>query len=172
MAAELSPVSCESASGNKQSPRLWDWLNICKDAFYRLSIDLGVFKPNPGFKIAQECKARLRGNSSPMWADGTITHFWEESFQKLNTEPQPHIKENLAATIKCFGYRVNGASMRCWAYQTQIIHRRDRRHMLQVWLPNVKQPLHQTSKDYYYFYYCLLPIVTQYLVLPPWKIIY
>lgn len=36
MATELNPFSCESVSGNKQSLRLWDWLNICRDAFYRL----------------------------------------------------------------------------------------------------------------------------------------
>lgn len=104
------------------------------------------------FQYCTRVQTRLRGNSFTMWTDGTITHFWEESLQKLNTKPQSHMKENLAATIKCFGYRVNVAFTWCGAYQTQIIHRRDCRHMLCVWLSNVKQPFHQTWKDYYYYY--------------------
>lgn len=115
-------------------------------------VDLGVFiihtqnKPNHGNreKAVISClsipgrddggnkstKTRLRGNSLSMWADGTVTHFWEESLQTLYTKPQSHMKESLAAAIKYFGYRVNGAFMRHGAYQTQIIHRRDCPHML------------------------------------------
>lgn len=190
MATELNPFSCESASGkNKSHSRLWGWLNICRDAFYQFSIDLGVFiihtqnKPNsywkdisclsipgrddgrtrPGFNIAQECKTRLRGNSLTMWADSTITHFWEESLQKLNMKPQSHMKENLAATIKCFGYRVNDAFMRCGAYQTQIIQRLSPHALGRYLMWN--SPFHPTWKDYYYYYYwCLFHNILSFLL--------
>lgn len=117
----------------------------------------------PGFNIAQECKTRLRGNSLTMWADSTITHFWEESLQKLNMKPQSHMKENLAATIKCFGYRVNDAFMRCGAYQTQIIQRLSPHALGRYLMWN--SPFHQTWKDYYYYYYwCLFHNILSFLL--------